>query len=57
MASLWVSLLVAPHVGAWIETIEERADEPSAGVAPHVGAWIETTPVGAYLDQQLSHLM
>ena len=35
---------VAPHVGAWIETILRCKGELPRGVAPHVGAWIETTP-------------
>ena len=34
--------LVAPHVGAWIETEKERKARVKAAVAPHVGAWIET---------------
>ena len=34
--------LVAPHVGAWIETREKKALGRAHGVAPHVGAWIET---------------
>ena len=34
--------MVAPHVGAWIETDEPDADPPPMTVAPHVGAWIET---------------
>ena len=33
---------VAPHVGAWIETILVYNDNPLSYVAPHVGAWIET---------------
>ena len=35
-------LLVAPHVGAWIETHNEDFCSLMASVAPHVGAWIET---------------
>ena len=34
--------LVAPHVGAWIETSAFRDDFEKSFVAPHVGAWIET---------------
>ena len=34
---------VAPHVGAWIETVDDRFEETLLGVAPHVGAWIETS--------------
>ena len=33
---------VAPHTGAWIETIVENNLLPVEGVAPHTGAWIET---------------
>ena len=34
---------VAPHAGAWIETIFGNSDEAVANlVAPHAGAWIET---------------
>ena len=35
--------MVAPHVGAWIETrLELDLTLPHLSVAPHVGAWIET---------------
>ena len=37
------ALLVAPHVGAWIETLEQALSCRSNFVAPHVGAWIETS--------------
>ena len=37
-------LLVAPHVGAWIETYLSGYLNQSSSVAPHVGAWIETYP-------------
>ncbi len=33
---------VAPHVGAWIETISSIPFIVPYIVAPHVGAWIET---------------
>ena len=33
---------VAPHVGAWIETLNPLKSLFYATVAPHVGAWIET---------------
>jgi len=33
---------VAPHAGAWIETIVVSLDNLIASVAPHAGAWIET---------------
>ena len=34
--------LVAPHMGAWIETKEQRVKADIISVAPHMGAWIET---------------
>ena len=33
---------VAPHAGAWIETVTKCVNWHGAGVAPHAGAWIET---------------
>ena len=33
---------VAPHVGAWIETLLLMVNVMPMHVAPHVGAWIET---------------
>ena len=39
--------LVAPRVGAWIETVTVPPGHTSGRVAPRVGAWIETnTPTG-----------
>ena len=35
-------LVVAPHVGAWIETSLSLWLALLLSVAPHVGAWIET---------------
>ena len=35
-------LYVAPRVGAWIETSQEKAKVVGIYVAPRVGAWIET---------------
>ena len=35
---------VAPHVGAWIETLLPCYYCSCRAVAPHVGAWIETLP-------------
>ena len=40
--NLLLGLVVAPHVGAWIETIVELSNSAPVSVAPHVGAWIET---------------
>ena len=34
--------MVAPHVGAWIETVDGVKIKVHHVVAPHVGAWIET---------------
>ena len=33
---------VAPHAGAWIETVVKAHARRGALVAPHAGAWIET---------------
>ncbi len=33
---------VAPHTGAWIETLDEKLQKEIIEVAPHTGAWIET---------------
>ena len=41
-ADNWIMVIVAPYVGAWIETlwtVEVMLQNP---VAPYVGAWIET---------------
>ena len=37
-----VGFVVAPRVGAWIETSPVYAHGNNCGVAPRVGAWIET---------------
>ena len=34
---------VAPHAGAWIETLSSYAILLLSLVAPHAGAWIETS--------------
>ncbi len=34
--------MVAPHAGAWIETLTPERLKTYSGVAPHAGAWIET---------------
>ena len=34
--------LVAPHAGAWIETLYRLRVQTVTQVAPHAGAWIET---------------
>ena len=38
---------VAPHAGAWIETVSLGHHYLSVSVAPHAGAWIETSGVGS----------
>ena len=45
--------LVAPYVGAWIETGVSSKSNPSKFVAPYVGAWIETGGGGNYTTSQL----
>ena len=35
-------IIVAPYVGAWIETNLDDRDYCEMSVAPYVGAWIET---------------
>ena len=37
-----LTILVAPYVGAWIETKLTKKKYSTASVAPYVGAWIET---------------
>ena len=34
--------VVAPRVGAWIETVTMPVNSATPSVAPRVGAWIET---------------
>ena len=40
-ASIYVAE-VAPHAGAWIETLKSASVPVPENVAPHAGAWIET---------------
>ena len=37
-----ILVFVAPHAGAWIETVDANTPIYGAAVAPHAGAWIET---------------
>ena len=37
--------IVAPRVGAWIETLQSATPNNVTAVAPRVGAWIETVAV------------
>ena len=46
MLSLMIDALVAPYVGAWIETPGPIRRRPVDWVAPYVGAWIETITQG-----------
>ncbi len=39
--------LVAPHAGAWIETLLLLLGFLFPAVAPHAGAWIETCVAGS----------
>ena len=39
----YITVWVAPYVGAWIETPEHCEQQWNCYVAPYVGAWIETT--------------
>ena len=50
-------MIVAPHVGAWIETIGLGRIAESELVAPHVGAWIETGSLSAWSAPRKSHPM
>ena len=43
---------VAPHVGAWIETLVKEEISNKLRVAPHVGAWIETKNTNLFLILQ-----
>ena len=36
---------VAPHAGAWIETVPKIEKLMNFFVAPHAGAWIETRSI------------
>ena len=33
---------VAPHAGAWVETLNDYHSFRFSSVAPHAGAWVET---------------
>ena len=45
--------VVAPHMGAWIETAARNARTDRLEVAPHMGAWIETYKVFQVLSQMI----
>jgi len=46
---------VAPHTGAWIETIAAKNAEVGEQVAPHTGAWIETLTTAVKTANCQSH--
>ncbi len=47
--------IVAPHAGAWIETLVLELNELMYSVAPHAGAWIETTvKTGSYTNRDVA---
>ena len=50
MALVARSLRVAPHAGAWIETLVGAYRLELAEVAPHAGAWIETMHVPVWKE-------
>ena len=37
-----IAAVVAPYVGAWVETINWNRKNVMLLVAPYVGAWVET---------------
>ena len=43
-------VFVAPHAGAWIETLLRKILSRLTVVAPHAGAWIETL-VATYVGE------
>ena len=47
--------IVAPYVGAWIETDSELAKAAAKKVAPYVGAWIETDICTDTTTRLMSH--
>ena len=49
--------LVAPHAGAWIETISTPTGYFQGNVAPHAGAWIETNTFSLAVVLYMSHPM
>ena len=42
MSPYYLDRIVAPYVGAWIETVINALNNGVFEVAPYVGAWIET---------------
>ena len=52
-----MGVLVAPHAGAWIETLYILVHIVHLQVAPHAGAWIETPDLIPPLRPFMSHPM
>ena len=52
--AIW-HILVAPHTGAWIETLLAWLYHRCSAVAPHTGAWIETSENHTSFAHRLSH--
>jgi len=52
-----LSLYVAPHAGAWIETTLQFTHRQDLTVAPHAGAWIETFNNDSIVSNISSHPM
>ena len=50
-----MSPVVAPYVGAWIETCASARYDSESFVAPYVGAWIETREVAVSNTRKKSH--
>ena len=57
MLSSLSKCLVAPYVGAWIETFDLFKDSFNISVAPYVGAWIETFSDGFTPAQPLGRTL
>ena len=47
--------IVAPRVGAWIETVSKATIDEAPQVPPRVGAWIETNLPKPVLKRIGSH--
>ena len=50
-------VVVAPYVGAWIETLSTNLFTRTQPVAPYVGAWIETNVLMRLQPLRQSHPM
>ena len=48
-------VVVAPHTGAWIETVIGAVMIEASKVAPHTGAWIETQTFDKKNGKGVSH--